>query len=88
MVVDDLDFEDKAKHQAHVDARIEVWQKGYGLLCYVDGVLYVYAVKPKVLSKADKRKEAKKQLNATFLNSREKMYLSSTSITAQINKAR
>ena len=46
-VVDDLNFKDKAKHLAHAKARWEVWQKGYGLLCDVDGVLYVYAKKPK-----------------------------------------
>ena len=42
MVVSDLKYKDKAKHEAHVKARLEVWQKGYGLLCDVDGVLYVY----------------------------------------------
>ena len=42
-IVSDLDFKDKAKHQKHVDARWQVWQKGYGLLCDVNGVLYVYA---------------------------------------------
>ena len=32
-----------AKHIAHAEARWRVWQKGYALLCDVDGVLYVYA---------------------------------------------
>ncbi len=44
IVVEDLKFKDKEKHLAHVQARWEVWQKGYGLLCDVEGVLYVYAV--------------------------------------------
>jgi hypothetical protein len=43
-VVDNLSFKDKAKHYAHTKARWEVWQKGYGLLCDVNGVLYVYAI--------------------------------------------
>jgi hypothetical protein len=46
----DLDFEGKAKHLAHAAARMEVWEKGYGLACDVEGTLYVYAVnsaKPK-----------------------------------------
>jgi len=30
------------KHTVHLKKRMEVWQKGYGLLCDVDGVLYVY----------------------------------------------
>ena len=30
------------KHREHARARWEVWAKGYGLLCDVDGVLYVY----------------------------------------------
>ena len=61
IIVSDLDFKDKAKHQAHVDARIEVWRKGYGLLCDVDGVLYVYAVKPKTPPTKEQRQlEAKK----------------------------
>jgi len=45
IVVSDLDYRDKVKHERHVDARIEVWKKGYGLLCDVNGVLYVYAKK-------------------------------------------
>lgn len=31
------------KHQAFAEAQWRVWQKGYALLCDVDGVLYVYA---------------------------------------------
>ena len=42
IVVADLKFKDKKKHLAHVNARWEVWQKGYGLFCDVKGVLYVY----------------------------------------------
>jgi hypothetical protein len=30
------------KHREHARARWEVWAKGYGLLCDVDGALYVY----------------------------------------------
>lgn len=32
-----------ASHIAHARARVEVWRKGYALLCDVGGVLYVYA---------------------------------------------
>ena len=45
IVVSDLDYPDKKKHEKHVRERINVWCKGYGLLCDVDGVLYVYAKK-------------------------------------------
>ena len=47
IITADLKFKDKEKHFKHVKARWEVWQKGYGLICDVDGVLYVFAVKPK-----------------------------------------
>ena len=30
------------KHIDHINARWDVWKRGYGLLCDVDGVLYVY----------------------------------------------
>jgi hypothetical protein len=30
------------KHLLHINARMQVWRKGYGLLCDVNGVLYVY----------------------------------------------
>ena len=30
------------KHRTHIKKRMEVWQKGYGLLCDVRGILYVY----------------------------------------------
>lgn len=40
MIVADLKLE--SKHRTHIKQRMEVWQKGYGLLCDVDGVLYVY----------------------------------------------
>ena len=33
------------KHKKHAEARMKVWQKGYGLRCDVNGVLYVYAKK-------------------------------------------
>jgi hypothetical protein len=38
VVADKLD----KKHMKHALARWEVWKRGYGLLCDVDGVLYVY----------------------------------------------
>ena len=31
-------------HRDHATARWDVWQRGYGLLCDVDGVLYVYRI--------------------------------------------
>ena len=40
IIVSDLKIE--SKHRTHIKARMEVWQKGYGLLCDVNGVLYVY----------------------------------------------
>ena len=30
------------EHRTHIKKRMEVWQKGYGLLCDVNGILYVY----------------------------------------------
>jgi hypothetical protein len=33
------------KHIKHIEDRWEVWKRGYGLLCDVNGVLYVYGVK-------------------------------------------
>ena len=40
-VCGDLDVEQR--HRSHVEARWEVWRKGYCLFGDVDGVLYVYA---------------------------------------------
>jgi hypothetical protein len=31
------------KYLCHLNARMEVWRKGYCLLCDVNGTLYVYA---------------------------------------------
>jgi len=31
------------KHKDHIKARWEVWTKGYGLYCDMNGKLYVYA---------------------------------------------
>jgi hypothetical protein len=45
ILVSDLSFKDKKKHQNFVNREWEVWTKGYGLLCDVNGVLYVYALK-------------------------------------------
>ena len=36
------DLKIEARHRTHIRARMEVWQKGYGLYCDVNGVLYVY----------------------------------------------
>lgn len=33
------------KHIAHINARMEVWRKGYGLMCDVGGILYCYGIK-------------------------------------------
>jgi replicative DNA helicase len=41
----DLDVDQK--HRDHIAARMEVWRKGYCLLCDVNGELYVYAATPK-----------------------------------------
>lgn len=43
IMVSNLNFNDKDKYFAHAKARWRVWQKGYGLLCEIDNVLYVYA---------------------------------------------
>ena len=43
-----LPIKNKDKHFAHVKARMQVWEKGYGLVCDVDGVLYVYSKKAEV----------------------------------------
>jgi len=32
----------KGKHRKHFEDRMEVWRRGYGLLCDVNGILYVY----------------------------------------------
>jgi hypothetical protein len=37
-------YDPDGKHRRHMQARMEVWKKGYGLLCDVDGVLYCYGV--------------------------------------------
>ena len=44
ILTSDLKFKDKEKHLKHVKERWEVWEKGYGLLCDVDGQLYVYSI--------------------------------------------
>ena len=62
LVVDDLKFKDKEKHLKHVLARWEVWQKGYGLLCDVDGVLYVYCKGKPPQAKPITNREAREQL--------------------------
>ena len=37
-----LDLKMDVKHLIHLNARMQVWRKGYGLLCDVNGILYVY----------------------------------------------
>lgn len=34
----------EAKHRQHMNDRMEVWRRGYALLCDVDGRMYVYGV--------------------------------------------
>jgi hypothetical protein len=36
------------KHRKHAEARMDVWRRGYGLYCDVNGKLYVYGVKKEV----------------------------------------
>jgi len=45
IITHDMNVKDKERHMSHAKARWEVWNKGYGLLCDVEGVLYVYAKK-------------------------------------------
>jgi hypothetical protein len=45
MVVSDINYKGKEKHEAHAKARMEVWKKGYGLYGDINGKLYVYAKK-------------------------------------------
>ncbi len=45
ILVNDIQFEGKENGMAQANARWKVWQKGYGLLCDIDGVFYVYAIK-------------------------------------------
>jgi hypothetical protein len=40
-----VDLPIEQKHRDYAKACMEVWRRGYGLLCDVDGVLYVYGVK-------------------------------------------
>ena len=54
-IVSDLHID--AKHRKHARDRWEVWTRGYGLLCDVDGVLYVY----KSLVARDLRPESGKE---------------------------
>jgi hypothetical protein len=63
IITSDLKVKDREKHLAHTKARWEVWQKGYGLLCDVDGVLYVYAVEKPKPPKPLSNKEANAKLS-------------------------
>jgi len=49
------------KHLAHARARWEVWERGYGLRCDVNGKLYTYGLtkKPATKTKRKKEKEAR-----------------------------
>lgn len=62
ILASDLEIKDKEKHLEHVKARWEVWQKGYGLLCDVDGVLYVYCMGAQKLPRPLTEKETREQL--------------------------
>ena len=64
ILTSDLKFKDREKHLKHVKSRWEVWQKGYGLLCDVDGVLYVYCKGSPKPSKPLTDKEAREKLAA------------------------
>jgi hypothetical protein len=46
ILVKDLDFEGKERYLKHAAERMEVWERGYGLSCDVNGKLYVYAATP------------------------------------------
>ncbi len=46
ILVKDLEFEGKDKYLKHAMERMEVWERGYGLKCDVNGELYVYAPAP------------------------------------------
>ena len=46
ILVKDLDFEGKERYIKHAAERMEVWERGYGLSCDVNGKLYVYTVTP------------------------------------------
>jgi hypothetical protein len=35
----------EAKHRLHIESEMDVWRAGYGLVCDVNGKLFVYAVK-------------------------------------------
>ena len=45
IVIMDLDID--FKHFEYANRVMEVWRKGYALLCDVDGILYVYAKRNK-----------------------------------------
>jgi hypothetical protein len=54
--IEGIEIKGMDAHLAYARARWRVWQKGYALLCDVDGVMYVYAVEGKTKGLA--RKEA------------------------------
>jgi hypothetical protein len=48
IITADLDYKDKEKHTKYAKDLWEIYQKGYGCICDVNGVFYVYAIgKPK-----------------------------------------
>ena len=65
IIISDIDYSNKKKHEEHIDSRIEVWRKGYGLLCDIDGVLYVYARSDKMTTQ-EEREELKDNAYAKY----------------------
>ena len=46
ILVKDLEFEGKDRYLKHAMERMEVWERGYGLKCDINGELHVYAPAP------------------------------------------
>ena len=44
ILTEDLDYKDKEKHTKYAKDLWEIYKKGYGCICDVNGVFYVYAV--------------------------------------------
>lgn len=61
--------ENREAHLAYVLERWNVWQKGYGALCDLDGVLYVYFEMPKTPNKLERidKDSAEKPINLRTL---------------------
>lgn len=50
-LVGDLDYLDKADHEAHMTERMEIRQKGYCIVAYVNGIPYAYAEGDQIASR-------------------------------------